>query len=186
MENLTYETATSTATQDNVARGVALSSDGTRLFVLGNQNQQVYRYDLATPWSVASASYAHATSVAVVGSNLNGLRFSDDGTNMYVNDYTADRIAQFTLSAPWDITTASFYASSSNFYNEYSFAFGNNGTDLYTANIHDRGGVRYYTLGTPWDISTVSAQVAAYKLRNMGFPRAVYISPDGKKPPSTR
>ena len=78
--------------------GVTFSSDGTKMYILGNSNQTVYQYTLSTAWNVSTAVYA-SLSISVSGQSSNpfGVAFSSDGTKMYILDYVSQTVYQYTM-----------------------------------------------------------------------------------------
>ena len=87
------------------------------------------------------------------------IRFSRDGTKMYVAD-GGDPIYQYTLSTAWDVSTATYdtvsvdpSATNAGF---RCFDFTPDGeTLIWYGTISDQLGI--YNLSTPWDLSTASA-----------------------------
>jgi sugar lactone lactonase YvrE len=99
----------SVASQENVPQGVAFSSDGTKMYVLGTQNDTIYQYTLSTPWLVNTASYDSVSfSVAALELTPNSLFFRPTGDKLWVVGSTEDSIFEITLSTPWDLSTATF------------------------------------------------------------------------------
>lgn len=103
----------SVAGQTALPAGVALSPDGTRMFVVGNDaTDRVYSYTLGTPWSLATASYDTVSfSVASQETGTTGFSVTPDGLSMYVCGPTG-AVYRYTLSTAWDLSTAA-YASDS-------------------------------------------------------------------------
>ena len=101
----------SVAAQTTSPRGLAISSDGTKLYVASSSNTTIYQYTLPTAYSLSGASYS-GLSFSTSGqiTNLIGLRFSADGTKLFAcNTNTSNsKIYQYTLSTAWAINTASY------------------------------------------------------------------------------
>ena len=57
----TYVTGLSVFSQDDRARGIAISSDGTKLFMIGHQTDDMFLYNLTTAWDLSTASYSSTT-----------------------------------------------------------------------------------------------------------------------------
>lgn len=96
------------ADEDSQAYGLAFNTDGTKMFTNGSTNKTLYQYSLGTAWDVTTASY---DSVSYAYSGLSygvDIEFSNDGSRMYlINAQLFDDLYQYSLSTPWDITTAS-------------------------------------------------------------------------------
>jgi len=99
----------SVSSQDIFPTGLRFSSDGTKLFVLGDTNDTIYQYDLTTAWDLSTASYASKSfSVASQDSAPSSLAFNDSGTKLFVLGRSTRDAFQYTLSTAWDISTASY------------------------------------------------------------------------------
>lgn len=147
---------------------------------------KIFQYTLSTAWDISTASYSGKSKDITSTSNLSyGFTISADGTKLYTNSNNAYTIYQWTLSTPWDISTAS-YASLSFYHNRSNtegVTFSPDGTTFYIA----RGPSNFVypcPLSTAWDISTAS--LGSYKkLFNYELPyysslRDVVFSSDGK------
>ncbi len=140
----------------------------------------------AAPWTDFSAYSYDSVNVPLAGGVTQGraMDFSPDGTRMYLGDTNSNPhyIAMWTLSTPWDLSTATYTnnvgLSTGDFI--FSIRFKPDGTlmliSLYSSRI-----VQSYTLSTPWDVSTASyaAQTSAFAggARMASFD----VSPDGTK-----
>ncbi len=99
----------SVAVQDAGPHGVALSPDGTKAYIMGNNEDAVFQYTLATAWDISTESYA-SKSLSIISQDdePSDLFLSPDGTKAYMLGETNDRMYQYTLATPWDISTG-FY-----------------------------------------------------------------------------
>jgi sugar lactone lactonase YvrE len=94
--------------------GLSFKPDGTRMYVTcGAKSTQVQEYALSTPWQVNTATFSSNTptwysSTGQIGANPWGATFKPDGTIMYLVFSNGDKVAQFALSVPWSVNTASF------------------------------------------------------------------------------
>ncbi len=97
----------------NSAGGFAFSVDGLYMFVMSSNNggsNKIVRYDLGTPWDISSASLSQTKTTASIGiptSSLRCLRFSKDGTKMFIiaEGTTFDRIYEVSLTTAWSLTS---------------------------------------------------------------------------------
>jgi len=73
---------------DNVGQSIAWNTDGTKLFYLGSQNNNVYTIDCSTPWDVSTGTHSAANDLDVSSQTTtpNGLSVSPqvDPDNIYV------------------------------------------------------------------------------------------------------
>ena len=166
-------------------RGVALSSDGTKMYVAGAQRDNVYQFDLSTPFDISTADWLTNQIYIDIPNEGNPyvLRFSPDGIYMFVGGTARDGPLRWTLSTAWDLSTASYDGSitlSSDEGNLRSFDFKPDGTKMFTIGTSNDS-IKEYTLTTPWDSSTATyVQSVDCKLFSNG-PLALTFNNDGTK-----
>lgn len=165
---------------------VELSVDGLAMYVLDGDQSKVYQYTLSSAWDVSTASYASKLYTATAQLTApRAVRFSADGTKMYLVGTTAI-VYQYTLSTPWDVSTASYASKSLSLTSQMAsstagLCLSSDGTKLY-AMYRITGVVYQYTLATPWDLSTgsyasISEDISAQAPNNYG----IDITPDGTR-----
>lgn len=99
----------SVAPQDSNPRGLFFKPDGTRMFVVGRNSRLVMEYALSTPWQVNTAIYFDEFfSVASETLGPSGLFFADNGMRMFISEFSAASVIQYDLSAPWQVSTATY------------------------------------------------------------------------------
>jgi sugar lactone lactonase YvrE len=95
--------------------GLSFTANGSTMYVNGSTSDVVHQLTLTTPWSVNTATYPIATQQKTItlGTELiaTAMRFSSNGAFLYVVGSTIDTVQKFTLSTPWDISTASLTQS---------------------------------------------------------------------------
>jgi len=171
---------------DNRPFGLYFKSDGTKLFVAGNQNRNVYEWTLSTAWDLTTASLTNTCNVDGIvnatadtyGGDTNGVSFKSDGTVMLV--CTEYRLYEYSLSTAWDTSTASYTAGSfldlqeggdlstgngSTSYNEAHF--NSDGTKIF-ATSYSLDTIVSISLNTAYDLSSgVSSDTASTKFNSM-------------------
>jgi hypothetical protein len=172
--------------QDPSPIDLDFSPDGTKMYILGDQNDTVYQYTLSTAWNVSTASYASKSfSVATQEPYPSGLAFHSDGTKMYVIGTGNDTAYQYTLSTGWDVSTASYASKSFSVATQdaipYDLLFNSDGTRFFViGNFTDT--IYQYTLSTAWDISTASyASKSFYVGSQEASPTSLKFNDDGSK-----
>ena len=93
--------------KDGNPRGMAFSSDGTKLFFVGKTNDKVHEYTLSTAYDVSTAAYVDALDISSHEANSSGLTFDKNGYRMYIVGQDGIEINEYYLSTAWDISTAS-------------------------------------------------------------------------------
>jgi len=173
----------SVASQETDPTGGFFKPDGTKMYVLGANGDDVNEYNLSTPWLVSSASYVQNFSVSAQETEPTGLFFKPDGTKMYVLGDIGDDVNEYDLSTPWNISTASYlqnFSVSAQDTNPEDLFFEPDGTKMY---ILGRVGdaVNEYSLSTAWNISTASYVQNFSVATQETEPRGLFFKPDGTK-----
>jgi sugar lactone lactonase YvrE len=179
-----FATNFSVSGQDTSPQGLFFRADGTKMYIVGLTNDEVFQYTLSTPWSVATASYDSISfSVATQDTSPSGISFKPNGLSMYVVGSTGDAVYQYTLSTAWNVSTATFLQSFSVSGQESvptGMAFTGDGSRMFVVGSAGDD-VNVYNLTTPWDIST-SAFVNVFSVSGQDTaPQGIYIKPDGTK-----
>jgi sugar lactone lactonase YvrE len=169
--------------QEGIPDGLKFSSDGSKMYVIGDSNNTVYQYTLSTAWDVSTASYASKSfSVASQETEPGKLAFSLDGSKMYVIGHINDTVYQYALSTAWDVSTASYASKSFPVTTQTTYpsglAFSSSGAKMYVVD-YTSGNVYQYTLSTAWDISTASYSSKVSHL--VAYTEDIAFSPDGTK-----
>ena len=97
--NVTYASLSKlVSAQDTYTKSLAFSSDGTKMFIVGGNNNTVYQYTLSTAWNVSTATYSSLSKlVSAQDTNPFGLAFSSDGTKMFILGSANKTVYQYTL-----------------------------------------------------------------------------------------
>ena len=99
----------SVTSQEPSPQALFFKPDGTKMYVTGEDNDNVYQYSLSTAWDMSTASYASKSfSIASQEGNVRALTFKSDGTKMYVAGQATDTVYQYGLSTAWDVSTGSY------------------------------------------------------------------------------
>ena len=177
----------------SIGNGMQFSPDGTILLVQDfawfYPNGYIYRFDLLTPWDVATARYKNKYPIRKMLNDLfkdyftapSCIFISPDGFNLYVSywfNYTG--IAQFRLLKAWDITTIDI----SSFKKVDNLTFENFVIDPTGTVLFGTVGPYYiykYRLSTPWDITTISKTPDDkwIEVPHVGVVGPFYVTPDG-------
>jgi len=105
----------SVTSQEATPFGMFIGDSGTKLYVVGTTNNTVYQYTLSSAWDLSTASYASKSfSVASQESASYAVFIGDSGLKMYILGVNTDTVYQYTLSTPWDVSTASYANKSFN------------------------------------------------------------------------
>jgi len=174
----------SVASQDANPTGVAFNSDGTKMYITGNTNDNVFQYTLSTAFDVSTASYDNVSlSVTPQTTVATDLTFKPDGSVLYVSGTTA--VYQYTLTTSYDLSTASYASKSLTVSGQQasnqSVKFNDGGTSVFIVGTSPRT-VFQYTLSTAWDLSTGSYASKSFSVETQDTqPSSLAFSTDGNK-----
>lgn len=147
--------------QDTQSYTVAVKPDGTKIYVASYNSDSVYQYDLSTAFDLSTASYNNVNfSFSSQMSTPRNIQFKPDGSEMYLLDASNYTIYQYTMSTPWDLTTASYsYAAGTNdtTTTPRALAFKSDGTKMYITDASTTNQYVYkYDLSTAWRVDTAT------------------------------
>ena len=131
-----------------------------------------------TGWNYSGLS----KSVSGEESAPNGLFFSPDGLNMYVNGSTGDDVNQYTLSTAWDVSTATYvrvFSTAAQDTTPADIFFKPDGLSMYImGGTNDT--VYQYTLSSSFDISTASYASKSFSVTTQeATPTGLWFKSDG-------
>jgi hypothetical protein len=167
------------------------------MWMVGNQNDKIYKYTLSTAWDITTASLSQTMS-GTTQADPEDIVLSDDGENVYVYGYGGDyQIHQYKLSTPYDLSTIGNVISESYYMpnvipgaDVLCFEFGKNGTRLYvtgSGGVDDNGlyRVHQFNLSEAWNVRTAK-YVNSFRLywrthTQPTTPRGITFKPDGKQ-----
>jgi 6-phosphogluconolactonase (cycloisomerase 2 family) len=185
-KNISVANTSTAGPGDTDPRDVQFHPEGHTMYIVGIDRDTVYQYSLSRAWDVSTATYASKNKdISAQDTNPQSLAFSDDGSKMYILGSTNDRIFQYTLSTPWDVSTATyaskFLSVAAQENSPLAMVFSVDGKKvLVVGSTNDT--VYQYTLSTSWDISTATYD---NKSLNIGAqeatPHSIALSTDQKK-----
>ena len=137
---------------------VHFSTNGSLVYYVSYNGDTVYQYNMSTPWDLSttvSSSASEYSNDELTKHKTKSITFNTLGSVMYIG--STGSIYQFSLTTPWDVTTAVYDSKSKTIPSEIkSISFDPSGTKLYMASGTYGAAASQYTLSTPWDVSTAS------------------------------
>lgn len=154
-------TATYTSTKvgfDAQAYGMAISTDGTKLFISEDGGgTSVITYTLSTPWDITTAGVAGASfNFSAQGSRGYVVNFKSDGLKMYIF-FETGTVSEYNLSLAWNVTTAVFVSTFSFSTSIVGGFISPDGTKIYKQQSSSNNLITEYRLSTAFDVSTMVA-----------------------------
>ncbi|WP_428742545.1 T9SS type A sorting domain-containing protein [Tenacibaculum sp.] len=136
-----------------------------------------------TGFDVASASYtSNSFSVSSQLSSPYTIAFNKDGSKMFVGGIFSSEIDEYTLSTPYDLSTASYSqvytASEGTSY--YDVTFNESGTKMYLLAYNNKS-IYEYSLSTAFDVSTSVYTNKTYPITEHYSPMELDFNSDGSQ-----
>jgi hypothetical protein len=108
--------------QDSDPIGGTFSSDGTKVYLVGNTNDSVYQYSLSTAWDLSTASYdSISLSVSSQEATPFTIHFNSSGSRMYLLG-NSGVVYKYNLSTGYNLSTATYASESFNITSQESSA----------------------------------------------------------------
>ena len=161
----------SVASQDTVPTGMSFNSDGTKLFVIGSQNDAVYQYNLPSNYNLTNASYDSISfSISSQMTNPRDVIFNNTGTKMYAVGSVNDRIYQYSCG-DLIIPTSQYLIATTNSSGQIDTTSWNDLNSL-TADETLNDGATYYAFSTDgrttWKVQDSSGNLRSIAKLNSG------------------
>ena len=102
-----YNQSFDVSSQGNQPTGLFFKTDGTKMYVSDNNDDEINEYNLSTAWDISTASYNQNLSVLSEDTNVTGVSFKPDGTKMYIAGSNNGAVYEYDLlssSSPNTIT----------------------------------------------------------------------------------
>ena len=169
--------------RDSSPTGISFNDDGTKMYISGDQNDGIYEYNLSSPYDISTGVYNDWLNVSSQDDRPYDLCFNNDGTKLYIVASTNERILEYNLSSPYDISTGvynDYLSVSSQDNTPTGVAFNNDGTKLYVSGDQNSG-IYEYNLSSPYDISTGVYNDWLNVSSQDGDPTGIAFDDDGTK-----
>lgn len=167
--------------------GLSISSDGTKLFVLGS-NGGIYSLALSTAKDLSTSVFDGDSGYFGYDARHNGIFFKPDGTKLYTASNLSGKILEWPLSTAWDVTSAGISSefnlptavSPNSAAGLQDLYISPDGTKLFT--IHDGADLVFgFDLSTAWDITTASFNGTNKIDPAHNQAKGLFFKPDGTK-----
>ena len=179
----TYVDGFSIGTEEFTPQGFRFNNDGTKMFVVGSNGDDIDEYTLSTGFDVSTASFVDSFDISSQELGARDVAFSDNGLKMFVVGVRGDDVNEYTLSTAFDVSTASFVDSfdiSSQDDSPTGLAFNNDGTKMFVAG-NSGNDINEYTLSTGFDVSTASFVDSFSVASQDTTPNGLSFNSDGTK-----
>ncbi|WP_188462987.1 Ig-like domain-containing protein [Marivirga lumbricoides] len=153
--------------QETNTRSLAFNPDGTKMFVMGADGDDINEYHLSTGFDVSTAVFAGDTERFSVSAQVNdptSLAFNTDGTKMFVLGMQNKEINEYMLLTPFDVSTANYAGDAERFSVASeeniptTLAFNNDGTKMFVLGQSGNREISEYSLAAPVITNAVANQ----------------------------
>ena len=181
----TYSQAFDVGNEEGNPNTIFFKDDGTKMYILGRNGDDVNEYNLSTAWDISSASYSQVFSVASQETNPFGMFFKPDGLKLYIIGLINTTVYEYTLTTAWDVSTASYSSNSFSISSQDTapreINFNDDGTKMYMLGATNDA-VFEYDLSTAWDVSSASYNSVSFSVSSQETaPTAFRFKSDGSK-----
>lgn len=173
-------------TEEAIPTDLTFSRDGSKLYIVGQDSDQVRQYALSTPWDIGTAGTVEASfSVAAQDTSPQSVVFKSDGLKLYIVGTQNDQVRQYPLTSAFDISTAGALEASFSVAGEdtspQGLFFKSDGRKLYVVGgTSDQ--VHQYPVSTPWDITSAGAVEASFDVSGQETdPQGIFFGSQGTK-----
>lgn len=179
---------------DNLLAGVFFEPDGTNLFMIGNQNNKIYRRPMTTPWTSQNNNTPESDSVT--SQSKSGLFFRADGLRFYFTTTqitntttTTNRVYQYDCGGAWSVNNVSSAGSTSQTFThstgQYepfkSVDFSPDGTKMYV--VREVPGANnvmmQYPLANAWNVTTAGTATSVTLPNDLASATNIRMKQDG-------
>ena len=146
--------------QNNNPDSVTFNNDGTRMFIISDDNLSIDTYVLTTGFDITTKAFNAALSFDLIAlPNLapRGLAFNNDGSVMIVSNANTDSIETYNLAVNFNPSTAGFAGvldTSGEVGTEGDVAFNNDGSKVYIIERDNPHDINEYSLNLNFDLTT--------------------------------
>ncbi len=93
--------------EDGVPRGLTFNNDGTKMFVVGDNGNEINSYTLSVGFDLTSTvTHVGSFDISSQATNPQGIAFNITGTKMFVVSNDGDDINEYTLSCAFKVTSS--------------------------------------------------------------------------------
>ena len=170
----------STTGQTIYPAGVDFNADASKMYIFNNYNGIVYQYSLPSAYDIANAVYDSVSFTVTQDTNFSRVRFSDDGTSLYVAGTGNDTVYQYstgstTATNVFDVSTGNYFATTPSVSAQYDFS---NAGDTQTWQLEVTG--NQVVVG--YDLANAAYASKSFSVNAQDtIPQGVQISYDGTK-----
>ena len=178
--------------QETQPRGITFNNDGSKMYIIGTEDDAVSEYNLSTNFDISTATFVDNFVVRSQENSPYSVKFNNDGTKMFIVGTGSANVNEYILSTAYDVSTASHETSfsvSSQENKPWGLDFNNDGTKMFITGATGGGtgaeDINEYSLNVGFDLSAgvnfvqlkTLADIALYASEDEPF--GIEFNPDG-------
>ena len=178
------------SSEENTPQSVSFNASGSKMYILGLENESILQYTLSSAYDPASAIYdgnSKSFNLSSYEENPSKLCFSKEGSKVFAIGSQKNEILEFRLSTNFDVSTASHSGDSESLKvpcgTTPAFDVDTSGTKLFVLE-HKSTYISTYNIATPFDFSTARSIGATTEFSLSSYdslPQGMIFSTDGDK-----
>jgi hypothetical protein len=156
--------------QEYLASGITFNNDGSVFYITGYGNDRLVEYSMTTNYDLSTANNTGVTFSFISQDSLPmDVAFNNDGTRLFMLGYSGNKVFQYDLSAPYDVSTIVYNDVFSDLFvsNPWGFEFSSDGTRMLV--VPSSNDVYQFTLATPFDISDITLEFTFNSSQDFGI-----------------
>lgn len=92
-------------TLESNPRGMFVHLDGTRLWIIGTGVDKIIQINMSTAWDLDTAFDPSISIAPLPNDSYRGIAFINKGLTVFLTERNDDEVREYTLTAPYDLTT---------------------------------------------------------------------------------
>ncbi len=122
--------------QDGLPTGMTFNNDGSKVYMVGNQFNELFEYDCSTDYKIDTCSYSsRSLSVTSQDTFPQGMAFNGNGSNVFMVGTSNADIFQYGCTTEYDLDTCSYSSKNLDVTPQSEFplgmTFNNDGSKVY-------------------------------------------------------
>jgi len=97
LNNASFVQSFDVSPQDGFPTGLVFKPDGSQMYLVGNNNDNVFEYGLSTAFDISTASFSQSFDVSPQDGLPRGLAFKPDGSQLYVVGSGNAKVSQYAV-----------------------------------------------------------------------------------------
>ena len=98
----------SVQSQEEGPAGIHFNPTGTKMFIVGNNGNEVNEYTMHVPFTLSNATHTHAFNIGNEEINARAIWFDGSGKKMFIIGFTGDDVNVYKMTPGFQLSNATF------------------------------------------------------------------------------